>query len=122
MFGEEGVQRQDEAIFARRGEKHVLLFVAGFDTKDEDPVTAKLTEFVRGQPWIEDAVVRVRERGREFTAEAHVVPRSDQLSVEEVSRTGALACKIDPRLADVTIAPVKSLPEDVAKARQPEHA
>jgi divalent metal cation (Fe/Co/Zn/Cd) transporter len=92
------------------------------DTKDEDPVTAKLTEFVRRQPWIEDAVVRVRERGREFTAEAHVVPKSDQLSIEEISRTGELACKIDPRLADVTIAPVKTLPDDVAKARQPENA
>jgi cation diffusion facilitator family transporter len=92
------------------------------DTKDEDPVIQKLTEFVKRQAWIEDAVVRVRERGREFTAEAHVVPRSDQLSVEEVSRTGELACKVDARLADVTIAPVKALPEDVAKARQPADA
>src|SRR5206468_6010782 len=89
------------------------------DTKEDDPVTDKLAEFVKRQPWIEDAVVRVRERGRELTAEAHVVPKADQVSVDEVSRTGHLACQIDPRLADVTIAPVKALPEDVARARDP---
>jgi divalent metal cation (Fe/Co/Zn/Cd) transporter len=92
------------------------------DQKTDDPVTDKLTEFVKRQPWIADAVVRVRERGREFTAEAHVVPLADQVSVEEISRTGVLACGVDPRLADVTIAPVKSLPDDVARARHPEEA
>jgi len=92
------------------------------DQKQDDPVAEKLTNFIKRQPWIEDAVVRIRERGREFTAEAHVVPKSEQVSVEEVSRTGKLACDVDPRLADVTIAPVKQLPEDVARARQSESA
>jgi divalent metal cation (Fe/Co/Zn/Cd) transporter len=92
------------------------------DGKQPDPVPAQLTYFLKRQPWIEDAVVRVRERGREFTAEAHVIPKDDNVSVEEVSRTGKLACQIDPRLADVTIAPVKELPDDVARARRPEHA
>jgi cation diffusion facilitator family transporter len=91
-------------------------------SKENDPVPDEVAAFLRRQPWVEDVIVRVRERGREFTAEAHVVPKSDQLSVEEVSRAGALACDVDPRLADVTIAPVKQLPEDVARARQPEHA
>jgi cation diffusion facilitator family transporter len=101
-------------IMDRRPEK--------IDTKEEDPVTDKLNEFMLTQPWIKDAIVRVRERGREFTAEAHVVPMSNQVSVEEVSRTGAQACKLDPRLADVTIAPVVAFPEDVARARQREVA
>ena len=91
-------------------------------SKDKDPVPEKLTEFIRRQPWVRDVVVRVRERGREFTAEAHVVPTTDQVSVEEVSRVGVLACRVDPRLAEVTIAPVKQLPKDVAKARQPTEA
>jgi cation diffusion facilitator family transporter len=90
------------------------------DQKKDDPIPDKITEFLRRQPWIDDAVVRVRERGRELTAEAHVVPKSDQVSVEEISRIGKLACKIDPRLADVTIAPVTTMPEDVARALQPE--
>jgi cation diffusion facilitator family transporter len=91
-------------------------------SQEDDPVPDRITEFLRRQPWIDDVIVRVRERGRELTAEAHVVPKADQVSVEEVSRTGKLACRVDPRLADVTIAPVKELPEDVARARQSEDA
>lgn len=90
--------------------------------QDDDPIVDRVDEFLRRQPWVEDVIVRVRERGRELTAEAHVVPRSDQLSVEEVSHAGALACELDPRLADVTIAPVKAMPDDVARARDPEPA
>src|SRR5205085_11177293 len=59
------------------------------DSKEEEPLPEQLTDFLKRQPWIDDAIVRVRERGREFTAEAHVVPKKDQLSVEEISRTGA---------------------------------
>ena len=92
------------------------------DSKEDDPVPDAVTAFLRRQPWVEDVIVRVRERGRELTAEAHVVPRSDQLSVDEVSKAGELACRVDPRLADVTIAPVKAMPADVARARQPEEA
>jgi divalent metal cation (Fe/Co/Zn/Cd) transporter len=91
------------------------------DEKEEDPVTGRVDEFLRRQPWVDDVIVRVRERGREFTAEAHVVPTTDQVSVDEISRVGELACGLDPRLADVTIAPVKQMPRDVALARNPEH-
>jgi cation diffusion facilitator family transporter len=89
------------------------------DEKEVDPVTARVTQFLKRQPWVEDVIVRVRERGRELTAEAHVVPKSDAVSVQEVSKAGELACGLDPRLADVTIAPVAEMPEDIARAREP---
>jgi divalent metal cation (Fe/Co/Zn/Cd) transporter len=89
-----------------------------FDQED-DPIPHRITDFLRRQPWVENVIVRVRERGRELTAEAHVVPRTSELSVEAVSKASAEACKVDPRLADVTIAPVQQMPEDVARARQP---
>ena len=89
------------------------------DQKTDDPVGDRITDFIKRQPWVDDVIVRVRERGRELTAEAHVVPRSAEISIDEVSRTGKLACDLDPRLADVTIAPVKAMPDDVAKAREP---
>jgi len=91
------------------------------DRKQDDPVTARIAETLRRLPWVEDVIVRVRERGRELTAEAHVVPRSAQLSVEDVSKAGKQACDLDPRLADVTIAPVVAMPDDVARAREHEH-
>jgi cation diffusion facilitator family transporter len=89
------------------------------DQKTDDPVGERIADFIKRQPWADDVIVRVRERGRELTAEAHVVPSSPDISVDEVSRTGKLACDLDPRLADVTIAPVKAMPDDVAKAREP---
>lgn len=92
------------------------------DSKEDDPAADEIDHFLRRLPWLKDVIVRVRERGREFTAEAHVVPNDDQVSVEDVSRAGELACRIDPRLADVTIAPVKVLPDDVVRARQRESA
>ena len=64
------------------------------------------------------ALPRDPEKTSERVASTHEL----RVGVTEVSRAGALACDVDPRLADVTIAPVKELPEDVARARQPEHA
>jgi divalent metal cation (Fe/Co/Zn/Cd) transporter len=90
------------------------------DQKKDDPVTDRVTEVLRRLPWIDDVIVRIRERGRELTAEAHVVPKSAQVWVEDVSKAGEEACRVDPRLADVTIAPVSAFPDDVAKARQQE--
>jgi len=90
------------------------------DEKDEDPIGERLTAFLEREPWVGQVVVRVRERGRELTAEAHVVPRFEELAVRQISNTGRRACAIDPRLAEVTIAPVDRLPQDVARARRPE--
>ncbi|MBV8907667.1 MAG: cation transporter [Sphingomonas sp.] len=92
------------------------------DEKDDDPIDERIAEFLSGQPWVKDVVVRVRERGRELTAEAHVVPIGPHVSVDDLSTAQDELCRIDPRLSEVTIAPVKSLPEDVAKARDPVEA
>ena len=92
------------------------------DEKEDDPIGERITGFLQKQPWVKDVVVRVRERGRELTADAHIVPTTDRISVAEVSRTGELACKIDPRLTEVTIAPVEELPNEVLRARAPEQA
>jgi divalent metal cation (Fe/Co/Zn/Cd) transporter len=88
-------------------------------SKEDEHVPAALTDFLSRQPWVDDVVVRVRERGREFTAEAHVIPASDERLVDQISEAASKAREIDPRLAALTIAPVRELPEDVEKARQP---
>lgn len=56
------------------------------DSMEPDPLPEKLTAFLREQDWVEDAVVRVREKGREFVAEAVVVPRGESPSLEEIER------------------------------------
>lgn len=92
------------------------------DEKEDDPLPDRIAEVLRCQPWVDDVIVRVRERGRELTAEAHVVPKSNQLSMADLSSAREDACRMDPRLAEVTIAPLDKMPDDIAKARQPENA
>jgi cation diffusion facilitator family transporter len=88
-------------------------------SKEEEQVPQAITDYLRSQPWVKDVVVRVRERGREFTAEAHVIPTVEDRLIDEMCKAAERACDIDPRLASVTIAPVRTIPDDVAKARQP---
>jgi cation diffusion facilitator family transporter len=92
------------------------------DEQEDDPISDRIDELFRKEPWVRDVVVRVRERGREMTADAHVVPVDNHVSVSDLSSTGERACKLDPRLAEVTIAPVSEIPEDVARARRSEQA
>lgn len=88
-------------------------------SKEDEPVPELLTQFLRQQPWVEDVIVRVRERGREFTADAHVVPATEEGLVDAITETAQHARKIDPRLADIVIAPVRKFPPDVERARTP---
>ena len=92
------------------------------DEKDDDPIDERITQLLQGQSWVKEVVVRVRERGRELTADAHVVPRSEHVSIDQLCSSREEACRLDPRLAEVTIAPVKALPENVKRARRPEPA
>jgi len=91
----------------------------GILSKEDEKVPDALTDYFRSQRWVKDVVVRVRERGREFTAEAHVVPSIEDNLVDEICKAAEGACDLDPRLASVTIAPVRRIPDDVERARQP---
>jgi cation diffusion facilitator family transporter len=93
----------------------------GVESKEDEEVPELLTEYLRRQPWVDDVIVRVRERGREFTAEAHVIPATDDGLVDEITKTNAKSREIDPRLASIAIAPVREFPPDVEKARRPAH-
>jgi cation diffusion facilitator family transporter len=85
--------------------------------KEPDPVVDKLTDHLRGEPWIEDVVVRVREIGRELAAEAFVVPRQGSELLPHLREAGGEACKVDDRLREVVIAPVPAFPEEVEAIR-----
>src|SRR4051812_48975926 len=45
-----------------------------FGKSEHDPLPGKLQSFIHEQDWIVDGLVRVREMGREFVAEALIVP------------------------------------------------
>jgi divalent metal cation (Fe/Co/Zn/Cd) transporter len=90
----------------------------GILSKEDEPVPETLADYFRRQPWVRDVVVRVRERGREFTAEAHIVPATEEGLVDEITAAAAKAREIDPRLAEITISPLRAIPAEIAKASE----
>ena len=44
------------------------------------------------------------------------------VSVKDLSTVREEACRLDTRLAEVTIAPIDAPPQDIARARRPEDA
>jgi cation diffusion facilitator family transporter len=84
-----------------------------FGKAEHDPLPETLQGFLRQQEWVEDAVVRVREKGREFIAEAFVVPRERSDLVATIDDAAASARALDPRLSHVAMVLTGSLPEDL---------
>ena len=82
-----------------------------------DPLPEKLTAQLRSESWVRDAVVRVRERGREFTAEAFVVPHSEEGLLEHLERCSKTTRELDPRLREIVFAPVSALPPEIQSIR-----
>jgi divalent metal cation (Fe/Co/Zn/Cd) transporter len=80
------------------------------DYAHEDPLPARLHDFLARESWISDVQVRVREEGHVYFADALVVPAKDRPIVGEIERTVDRARELDWRLHDLIIMPVARLP------------
>lgn len=85
--------------------------------KELDPLPEQLTGFFKGLPWVEDAVVRVREEGRQFTGEVFVVPTDGEDLLERIARASKAACQLDWRLKEMLVTPVREIPPLVQRVR-----
>jgi hypothetical protein len=63
--------------------------------------------------------VRVREEGHVLFADAVVVPRDERDLVERIDRTASAALRIDWRLHDLVLMPVRRLPGEAIPGREP---
>jgi cation diffusion facilitator family transporter len=82
-----------------------------------DPLPERLNAFLLDQDWVRDAVVRVRERGREFTAEAHVVPSAEDRLIDRIETAEREAKDMDRRLRKLIITPARRLDEELEAVR-----
>lgn len=82
-----------------------------------DPLPTQLADFLQGQDWVEDAVVRLREQGRHFMGEALVVPKIGTELVDKIQQAAKAACDLDWRLIQLTISPVRELPPEAQETR-----
>lgn len=82
-------------------------------------VIPQLEECLRGQEWVRDARVRLREEGRVFFGEAFVVPVADTVSVDDVTGATRDLYAEDWRIQDMVITLVPDLEtEDQHKGLQ----
>jgi cation diffusion facilitator family transporter len=87
------------------------------DGKEPDPLPGRLQEHLRGQDWVEDAVVRVREVGRTFSAQAFVIPAAGTDLLAATAAASDSARGLDERLREVSIMPVPRLTPELEAIR-----
>jgi cation diffusion facilitator family transporter len=86
--------------------------------RDElDPLPEELTRFFKSLPWVGDAVVRVREEGRQFTGEVFVVPSDEADLLDHIGAASRDACELDWRLKEMLVTPVREIPLLVQRVR-----
>lgn len=82
-----------------------------------DPLPERLTRLLKEQDWVEDALVRVREKGREYIAEALVVPRGALPEIERIEQVSDSGRALDDRLEHLAMTFSRKLPEQLEAAR-----
>lgn len=95
-----------------------------FDDGKPHPDAAKVNEYLRTLPWVDQVGTRARDQGHVFHIEAFIVPkkgRTPTLRQLSDAREGCLS--LDWKVHDVVLVPIERLPEEVggsARTRQRE--
>lgn len=78
---------------------------------EDDPVLGRVRERLRSMDWIVEVQVRLREEGHVITGDAFVVPREEKDLVDRIEQARREVERLDWRLYDLMIIPVRELPE-----------
>lgn len=85
-----------------------------FDDDRPHPVTAKIDEYLRSLPWVEDAESRTRDQGQFLHVEAFVIARGRRSpSAAKLEEARDAARRIDWKARDIVIIPVSELPRQL---------
>ncbi|GAA3702326.1 cation transporter [Zhihengliuella alba] len=91
-----------------------------YDDKKPDPLIEEVTTTVKDLAWVSDAAARIRDMGMVFHVEVFVVPRGDEIHLDEVEEILGRVEELDWKSYDVVVAPVRELPEHLLpESRQP---
>ena len=78
----------------------------------EDPLRGKLAAMLRDLDWVEEVDLRLREEGQVYFGEALVVPSDETNITEKVEDALERARGLDWRIHDLSLTPVRELPEE----------
>jgi cation diffusion facilitator family transporter len=88
-----------------------------YDHERPHPLIGQMTAALLELEWVQEAVVRMREQGHVFHAEAFVVPSGDEDLVQRLEDARRRLLELDWKLHDVVISPVADLPDELAASR-----
>ncbi|MDO5494972.1 MAG: cation diffusion facilitator family transporter [bacterium] len=81
------------------------------DDSEPHPLIAQAEEVLRGQTWVAEGAVRIRDLGHVFHAEAFVVPhRPRRVDVALLEEAREALEGLDWKMADVVVIPVREIP------------
>jgi cation diffusion facilitator family transporter len=89
-----------------------------FDDARPHPLIAQADSALRDLDWVADAGSRVRDEGHVFHVESFVVPHADApVSLRVLEEAADALRRLDWKLRDIVVVPVRSLPDDVEGSR-----
>lgn len=81
------------------------------DLKKADPLLQQIDEHLKQHKWIRKSAYRFRENGQVYFGEIFIVPRSEEGLVQRVEELVKNIRSLHWKIHDVTVMPVKELPE-----------
>lgn len=88
-----------------------------YDDKEVHPLAHDIVTFIRQQPWVADAGVRIRDMGQVFHVEAFVVPRHARIRIDDVGRLSDAGTALDWKIQDFVVIPSAELPDEADASR-----
>lgn len=88
-----------------------------YDSKKPHPLAGEIVTYLRAQPGIRDAAVRLRDQGQVFHVEAFIIPQRRKVSVRDVSAIAKGVAALDWKVQDVVIVPAEQLPDEADTTR-----
>ncbi|QHT66739.1 cation diffusion facilitator family transporter [Rhodocytophaga rosea] len=76
-----------------------------------DPLLEKIKEILSNQNWIQDFRFRLREEGHVCFGEGFIIPKEDKNLVDQINSLEEEIQKLDWRIQEFLITPVKQLPK-----------
>ncbi|MGV3505451.1 MAG: cation diffusion facilitator family transporter [Adhaeribacter sp.] len=80
------------------------------DEQKRDPLIEKVRQTIARQPWVRDSSIRLREEGHIYLGEGFVIPHQDEHLTQRIEDTAREVEKLDWRIQEFVLMPVKKLP------------
>lgn len=81
------------------------------------PLIARVANRMDEFAWVRESAVRMRDMGQVFHVEVFVVPRRDEVNVDDIEQARRAIAALDWKVQDVVVIPVSALPEEAEPSR-----